>query len=265
MPARNAASTIRLAIRSTLLALSELDRLIIITDSDDEETIATVRLVHDARIVLIISETGSSLPTKLNLGIESVNTAFVARMDSDDICLPWRFSLQRRQIVRHASDCVSSKAIIFGWSLRPFPLLPQIPLSFNNNEVYELLLTQNPIIHPTVLMKTACLRRLNGYSESPAEDYELWLRCALANVNLHCSWFPTILYRFSSKSMSRALDFKYTVQNDPGILSLQKNLRAKIQQKRLSTDLSRKKFFDIFHTWKKIKLAIARFSLGLNE
>ncbi len=262
MPAKNASKTINLAIRSTLLALSKFDSLFVIVDEHDKETLRRIEKISDPRIKLIMSPIGSTLPTKLNIGLRFVDSKYLGRMDADDVCLPWRFRFQRRQLQRTETDVVSSTAIVFGFELRPLPVLPQIPVSLTNSEIRTLLLRRNPIMHPTVLMKTESLEKLGGYSQSVAEDYDLWLRAAVMNLTFRSSFLPTILYRFSSKSLSRIAEFRAKVEQDSQISLLKKQLSEQLES---SFTIRERKAFHLGSIYRSIKLAMFNVSLGKNE
>src|SRR5687768_7952582 len=69
-------------------------------DSDQEQVIARYQddPADPSLIIVRLSERGG-LARALNAGLDHCHGALIARMDSDDICLPHRFERQRRAFV----------------------------------------------------------------------------------------------------------------------------------------------------------------------
>jgi glycosyltransferase involved in cell wall biosynthesis len=209
-----------LAVNSTLLALKSGDELILIVDSDDHPTSMIARSFKDPRVNLVVALPNSGFVTKLNLGIDVARHDLIARMDADDVCLPWRFGSTSKALLKKNVDFVSSTAIVFGLALRPIPVLPQLPIPLGNDEVMEQLSFGNPIVHPTVLMRKDAIKALGGYSDKSGEDLDLWLRAVAGGFKFYRIGFPTLFYRYSKKSMSRQLETKQSIEKDQQIRAL---------------------------------------------
>ena len=54
----------------------------------------------------------------LNIGIKKVNTKFIARMDTDDFCLPERLEMQLDYIKKNNLDLIGSAVIVRSKSLK---------------------------------------------------------------------------------------------------------------------------------------------------
>jgi|GEM_PF-3323227 len=193
------------ALRSTFAALSREDKLFLLSDPRDPQVSQAISPLFGDRLRLIPVDEDMPLAAKLNVGLEQVETQFVARMDSDDICLPWRFKRQL-YLAERFDSVVLSTAVIFGKDLRPLPILPQLPISLKPEEFVEALFFGNPGIHPTLLLKTDSLRTVHGYRSVPGEDLDLWLRLAIAKIPILRDGMPSILYRYSKHSMSHGLE-----------------------------------------------------------
>ena len=202
LPALRAGKELSRAVHSMLGQLRESqDELVLVTDGDDELTLSTLKTIKDARIKLVLVEPLSTLPTKLNIGLAQAKGEFIARMDADDIALPWRIARQRA-FQRKNGGVVVSTAVVFGSKLRPLPILPQLPITLNHRDFKISLLLTNPAIHPTLFSPKTCIEKVNGYREVPGEDLDLWLRLALEGVPTIRDGLPSILYRYSRSSMS---------------------------------------------------------------
>jgi glycosyltransferase involved in cell wall biosynthesis len=203
MPAHNAAKTIRKAIQSTLIALPRNSELLVFIDGCSDETERIVAGFEDPRIKVIVSEVNVGVAAALNTMIQSAVGEFIARMDADDICLPYRFRLQLREIRKRKSDFVFSNAILFGRSLTPLGVLPQFPFRLTGESVKFALVFGNPFVHPTMLARASALERLGGYRKLPAEDYDLWIRASKEGLRMSRTNAYGILYRVHSSQLTQ--------------------------------------------------------------
>src|ERR1700752_1012717 len=94
MSMRNSASTVGAAVRSVVRQTLSDWELIVIDNGSSDESGATVASFDDPRIRLVREENTSFLAVRLNQAVALSRGAFIARMDSDDICFPERLSSQ---------------------------------------------------------------------------------------------------------------------------------------------------------------------------
>ncbi len=160
---------------------------VIINDGmkDESYDVLLEYAAKDSRIRLIENEQNLGLPASLNRGIAQCKGKYIARMDTDDICLPDRLEKQVDYLEKHPD------VMFLGAGMDVF--------DENENEPYDtwiikmcpqeeyrirLLFANDPVMfHPTVMFRTEFLRKNNLlYSEDPryrySEDYEMWTRCA---------------------------------------------------------------------------------------
>ena len=203
MPAYNAAENIRSSIKSSLISMPKSSELIVVDDGSLDKTRDLAAGVRDSRLV-ILRQQHSGIVRALNYGLRVARGEYLARMDSDDICLPWRFSRQLAFMARNPEiDFHFSTAIAFGKPLRPYFFLPQVPLSLPPSLFRSELLRRNPAVHPSMICRRESLLELGGYENVPAEDENLWLRAALHGMNLSRAAMPTILLRLHHKQTTR--------------------------------------------------------------
>lgn len=200
MTAFRSQATIATALRSTLAALPRDSELVVTIDGPDAETLAAAQVVEDRRLRV------SAHPVNLGVGgqaaalLERTDSELVARLDADDVCLPWRFLAELPRISK--SDFVFGSAIRFGNGRFPAPTYPS-PL--NAVEVETILPFVCPLIHSSVLMRRSVLDSVGGYKEIRfAEDYELWVRAAAAGKSLEKLAIPVVGYRLSPAQVSAA-------------------------------------------------------------
>lgn len=147
---------------------------------DDGSTDGTFAILQDLEkrypnIVLLRNSCNQGLAYSLNRCLAASHGAYIARMDSDDQCVPERFQLQKEFLLAHPEyDLVGSEMIMvdekgrktYSKMLRE-PTEKRLPLGV-------------PFAHPTVLMRRYVLESLGGYSVEKytrrCEDLELWYR-----------------------------------------------------------------------------------------
>jgi hypothetical protein len=81
-----------------------------------------------------------------------------------------------RKLQKHRLDFVFSNAILFGKDIKPFFVMPQIPVPLNHIQSGLYLALSNPFVHPTMIATKSSLKALGGYRSLRAEDLDLWLR-----------------------------------------------------------------------------------------
>jgi len=237
MPAYNAAKNIHSAIRSSLQAMPKNSELIIIDDGSVDKTRDLVAEIKDSRLVLL-SQQHSGIVAALNRGLQVARGDYLARMDSDDICLPWRFSRQLQYLESHPEiDFHFSPAIAFGKPVRPYFFLPQVPLSLPPEFFMSELMIRNPAVHPSMICKRNSLLELGGYENVPAEDENLWLRAAIRGMSLSRAAMPTILLRLHRGQTTRQESWKSMVAEDQHNDVLRSELRVKQEGKTSSIDV----------------------------
>ena len=202
MPARNAASTIKKAVGSTLRALPADSELLIHDDASSDDTAQIIDTFTDRRVKLYRSDTSKGVAGGLNYLLNISDSRFVGRMDADDICLPWRFRISRSALSNELTFLFMG-VVHFGDQIRP-----TAPIRLSPESLRATLLLENPFAHPTFFGERSGLARVGYYHECAAEDYELWLRLAASGENGIRTATPGILYRNHAGQTSRKLDWR---------------------------------------------------------
>lgn len=200
MPARNAERTILHALTS-VLASRHVARVVIRDDGSDDETAEVVRSVDDRRVLLHPDSHPVGHGAAMNDALDYVDTDLIARMDADDVTLPWRFSSQVRAF-RSEDDFLFSP--VFHFSASPVQGRPQRLTQVSRRSAASRLLVENPFMHPTMLARTRVLRSLAGYRSVASEDFDLWLRAARSGHSLRRTVLPVVAYRRHDAQLSRS-------------------------------------------------------------
>jgi amylovoran biosynthesis glycosyltransferase AmsE len=150
----------------------------------------------------VILKTNMGLAIALNFGLLECTYSLVARMDTDDISLPDRFSKQVEYMNANlgvnicgsqAFDIDENDTII---AKRKVP---------TEGDVIKKVIWSCPLIHPSVMFRKEDILRVGSYNiHAPyrLDDYELWIRCIsnglvinnLSDVLIHYR-FPVGTYR----------------------------------------------------------------------
>lgn len=172
------------------------DEVVLIKDGNPDPGLSSVvdqyRRKLNIRSIIFNSQNG--LARALNRGLEECRNELVARIDSDDICLPRRFEKQTAFFAAYPDiDVLGGYATDIDEAGKEV-MLREKPVT--HEEIVSSLWT-NPIIHPTVMYKKSKVLAEGGYNEflPRRQDYELWFRLARRGLRFYNIPEPLILYR----------------------------------------------------------------------
>lgn len=212
VPVRNAAATVDLAIRSTLRAMPDDAELVVWDDASDDGTPEVLARISDRRLTVMQARKNAGPGGALRELLLATDSEYVARMDGDDVCLPWRFRAQLRLLRSGACDLAFSSAVMFRTD--PLRLRPSLPRTIRPVAMPVHLAVTNLLCHPSLTASRAALERAGGYRAVPAEDYDLWLRSAAAGLRLMRHGLPVVGYRHHHGQVSAAGDYARRVRGD---------------------------------------------------
>ncbi|MGJ8454521.1 glycosyltransferase [Pseudothermotoga sp. U03pept] len=119
------------------------------------------------------------LAKALNTGINVASNELIARMDTDDICVPDRFERQLKFLSMNSNvDVLGGQIIEFDESMSKGITRRFVPKS--HEEIVSFAERRNPINHMTVVYKKSVIESVGGYRPIHYfEDYDLWVRLIL--------------------------------------------------------------------------------------
>ncbi|WP_260990047.1 glycosyltransferase [Pseudomonas sp. MPDS] len=114
------------------------------------------------------------LACALNEGLRYCRHEIVARMDTDDVCVPERFEKQVAFMLSHPEIDVLGAMVEEFDSLMLHSLgIRRLPLA--HTELSRFARMRSPISHPTVMFKKQAVLDVGGYPPfRKAQDYALW-------------------------------------------------------------------------------------------
>ena len=167
----------------SVLAQSYADFEFIIIDdgsTDRSPTILRSYANRDQRIRLV-SRPNTGIVEAANEGIGLARGKYLARMDSDDVCLPRRFATQTRYLDEHP-ECVlvGSRVVVVDPYGSPVFTSGQ---KLTHEAIDAELLTSGggwAVVQPSAMMRTEAVRRVGAYRgrHNVSEDHDLFLRLA---------------------------------------------------------------------------------------
>ncbi|WP_445667079.1 glycosyltransferase [Janibacter sp. FSL W8-0316] len=191
------------ALASLLDQISDVD-LEVILIRDGPSSHGSRDLVEHPAVRTIVRDSPQGLGAALNAGIRECTHEFVARLDSDDVCMGGRLARQAEYLVAHPLVAVvGTGAFVMDEHSERTGVCLGAGLAGN---VRKALLYKNPLVHPSVMFRKSIVIGVGGYDESMSrvEDYELWLRVA-ARAEVHSIEQAFVEYRVHGNQMSRKL------------------------------------------------------------
>jgi len=176
VPTYNAARYVAEAVASVLAQdFSDFELLLIDDGSTDDTASVVSQFAADPRVRLLRNERNMGLIATLHRAYAECRGPLIARMDSDDICAPDRFSRQVAFLSAHPEVDIVGGAIRFFGNVAPnvftFPT--------SHADIHPAMLFFCPLAHPALMFRRELLDRgLIRYDDAfrHAEDYHLWSR-----------------------------------------------------------------------------------------
>lgn len=166
-----------------------------------------LRKYPELKLVKLAKNKG--LGNALNEGLKHCSYELVARMDTDDICKPYRFEKQIKLFEVHPDyDVVGAWIDEFEESIDNINSTRVLPE--NSDEIYEFAKKRNPINHPVVMFRKSTVEASGGYKHFPLfEDYYLWVRMLLNGAKFYNIQESLLYFRFSPEMFMRRGGFSY--------------------------------------------------------
>jgi glycosyltransferase involved in cell wall biosynthesis len=179
MPVYNVAPYLRRALDSVFRQTWQDFELLIVNDGSTDDTRAILAETRDPRL-RVIDQPHAGLAAALRAGVEQARGRYLARMDGDDETLPRRLAVQKAHLDRAPHVVlVHTLAQPIDPDGRALPMVLGDPRP--SMETKWLLQWQNPILHPTVMLRRETLEMhgLNFRLELfRADEFDLWNRLA---------------------------------------------------------------------------------------
>jgi glycosyltransferase involved in cell wall biosynthesis len=202
MPAYNAGRHVAESIRSVTCQTFGGWELIVVDDGSTDDTAEIVRALasEDERIRYVRRENGGQAAAR-NSGIRHARGALLAFLDADDLWLPEKLERQRRALEETGADLIYCDGYVFSDDGSPeradgFAVVPGLK---DGATMFQLLYEYNRVATLSVLTRREAVERAGLFDEDRriqnCEDYDLWLRMALAEASFYGMTEKLMRYR----------------------------------------------------------------------
>jgi hypothetical protein len=193
--------------------------LLLWNDASTDGTVDVVSRIDDNRVRIITSDESVGSGVARSRMLADSDSEYVACMDADDVCLPWRFS-------RSSMRCHD---VTFGTIVRfaekPFRARLSLPFRYSPAQSSLALLIHNPFAQSTMLAKRSVLDSVGGWSGMRmAQDYELWLRLAGSGASITKHARPVVMYRESPTQITRRDDYTSSLRSSGVLMQAYRSL-----------------------------------------
>ena len=218
IPCYNAQDTVGEALQSLARQTCMDFEVILLDDGSQDGTLSVLERwsAMDSRFK-VISKSHGGIISALNHGLRYCRGQFIARMDSDDRCMPNRFAQQLAYLESNRDVALVSCRV------QPFPAEDvrdgfRIYLEWMNSLVSDMdirreIFIESPFAHPSVLIRREWLDQMGGYEEHGwPEDYDLWMRMFLAGARF--ARLPDVLLEWREhRARLTRVDSRYSLEN----------------------------------------------------
>ncbi len=210
----NARLTLIDSVKSALKNLPSSGEVIVYFDGFDSVSIKKLGEINDQRLKILFSETNQGVISTRNSLLNAANGKYVSFLDSDDLVIGRRFSKQLKFLSANPGAIVFTNAIFYHQESRYFKLRPALPFQLNPHVSKVALTLYDPFVHSTMMASKDTLLKLGGYRNSASEDYDLWIRAALADINLVKLNIYGAIYRVHQSQMTQQNEWKTKFETD---------------------------------------------------
>lgn len=178
MSTYNGSKTLSKSIESILNQSYDDFEFIICDDHSSDNSFEIIKKYEklDSRIIPIKNDVNLGLQKSLNKCINISKGDFIARMDDDDESLKNRLEIEISYIKANKNISFVGSNILFFSNKKGVYGKETYPFKPSNEDMIKGC----QFSHPTILIKSDVIKKVNGYSEDinyyRVEDYELWLR-----------------------------------------------------------------------------------------
>lgn len=160
--------------------------------------------------VIIELPINKGLANALNEGMKHAKFDIIARMDTDDICIPNRFEIQVNYLLNNDLDIVGGQIVEFSKNIEDVVSIREVPLQ--HDEIVRFMRFRSPFSHPTIVFKKESFELLGGYDPTIfPEDYDFFVRAYLAGFKFG-NVRENVLYFRLGENLSEAIKRRWGIK-----------------------------------------------------
>jgi len=216
LSAFNAERYLNKSIESILNQTMPHFEFIIINDGSTDNSLEIIKhYKKDGRIKLINNKVNLGLTKSLNIGLKNSKGKYIARMDADDISMPYRLETEVNFLENNPEIAlIGSYYYLIDENDK---IIKEIKHPLEYEDIKWYLLFDNCFGHSTVMFRRELLNKVGYYSEKYkyAQDYEYWVRISekykVKNLDKFLVKIRTHPQNITSLSSNNQLDFSLEV------------------------------------------------------
>lgn len=206
-PAYNAARYLQHTLESAIRQTFTDFELLVVDDGSTDQTlqIAEGYAARDGRI-RVVHQPNRGIAAARNAALALAHGEFLALLDSDDVWFPYHLEEQLKVLrQRPELGVLSANALNFGGPRHGLPLLSARYLDIRRVSLRQLVETED-LMSIQAVFRRDVVAAIGGFDENlrRSEDYDFWLRAALAGFGIGINPRPLGLYRRRPDSLSAA-------------------------------------------------------------
>lgn len=192
------------------------DEIVIVKDGPLPQELCSVldffKSKYPDLIKIFSLEKNEGLAYALSFGLSQCSSTYVSRMDTDDIALPGRLEETLYIMKQENLDILGGQIIEFDNITLQKIGMRRVPI--NQSDIVDFAHHRNPFNHMTVTFKKEKIEQIGSYHNYKGfEDYELWIRCILANYRMKNSDSIYAYVRSGSDLIDRRGGINYLLNN----------------------------------------------------
>jgi len=200
LPVYNGEKYLTASLDSVIAQTYQNWELVIINDGSTDDTENLILNYQDKRIKYLPNDSNRGIIFSLNRGLQESGGVYIARLDADDIALPYRIAKQVEFLSENLDYAMCGS--YFQTIDSNGRLLKNVAFPANNRDAQSYLLLHNCFCHSAIMMRSNIAKELK-YDEKfqVCEDYDLWYRISRTGKILNLPVFAT-MYRVHDNNMS---------------------------------------------------------------
>jgi len=199
IPAHNAVAYIHEALDSVLNQTYPDIEIIVVNDGSTDETESVVQeyVARFPNKVRLYSQKNKGQASARNVGIRNSYGAYIAFLDADDTWMSEKLEQQMRILKMSGADICYANTLFLGGERNGHAMFEYVqPYA---GHVFHTLIKGNFIVNSSVVVKCEVIHAVGLLNERPMyrniEDYDCWLRIALAGYSFSYIKTPLVQYR----------------------------------------------------------------------
>ena len=210
IPTYNYARYVAAAIKSVLAQSFKDLEIVVVDDGSTDETTETLRPF--AERIRYIPQVHRGLAAARNVGIRVARGRYLAFLDSDDLWLPDKVSMQVARLdAEPAVGVVYCEAVLFDEASQT--VIPHSYWSHHpSGRILPWLIRQNVVPSPTPMVRRELFDQVGPFDESlsACEDWDMWIRIAQVS---EFAYVDRVLAEYRVHSANMSLDHERMMTN----------------------------------------------------